>query len=68
MSITKRFIPLLLLLAFLVVASPACSPKYGCPSTESVHVKPNRKGNLPSKGGNSGLFPKDVKKKSKVRG
>lgn len=68
MSTKKRFLPLLLLLAFLVAAAPACSPKYGCPSNESVHVKPNRKGKLPSKGGNSGLFPKDVKKKGNVRG
>ncbi len=43
--------------------SSSCSRKTGCPVNENVHVKPNRKGELPTKGGSSNLFSKKMRKK-----
>lgn len=58
---------ILLLLSFFLVLSliststSSCSRKTGCPVNENVHVKPNRKGKLPTKGGKSRLFPKKMR-------
>ena len=41
----------------------SCSRKTGCPANETVHVKPNRKGELPTKGGSTNLFSKKMRKK-----
>lgn len=43
----------------------SCTKKTGCVINENAHVKPNRKGQLPTKGGKSNLFPKDMRKKKK---
>lgn len=53
------------LLSVIVVGggTSSCSRKTGCPANENVHVKPNRKGELPTKGGSSSLFPKKMQKK-----
>lgn len=50
-------------LSFMVVSTSSCNRKAGCPAVENAHVKPNRKGNLPTKGGKSRLFPKKFNKK-----
>ncbi len=44
------------------------SNKTGCPVNETVHSNTDRKGNLTTKRGKSGLFPKNMKKKKKKRG
>jgi hypothetical protein len=49
-------------LAAFLISAPACSPKYGCPINEEAHVKPDRKGKLPTKGGRSNLFPKNMRR------
>ncbi len=56
---------------FLLVSSfsfMACnSNKSGCPSENAV-AKPNRKGEYGTRHGGSNLFPKQARKKMKVRG
>lgn len=42
----------------LTTTAASCNRKAGCPAVENAHVKPNRKGELPTKGGKSRLFPK----------
>ena len=54
-------------LLFIGFSSASCSPKVGCPANEAAHVQPNRKGELPSTGGHTRLFPKDFNKKKKKR-
>ncbi len=54
-------------LGFIGLSSSSCSPKVGCPANEAAHVKPNRKGELPTSGGYTRLFPKDFDKKKKKR-
>ncbi len=59
-----------LLLAAVVLGGgatlPACSPKSGCPSTESLRAPVDSKGNLKTKGhAKSGLFPKDMERRMK---
>ncbi|MCB0581331.1 MAG: hypothetical protein KDD10_18725 [Phaeodactylibacter sp.] len=53
--------------AGLVFTSSACNRKVGCPANEAAHVKPNRKGELPTSGGKTRLFPKDFNRKTKKR-
>jgi hypothetical protein len=43
----------------------SCSRGSGCPA-ETANVRPDRKGRFNSKGGNSNLFPKDMRKKVRV--
>ncbi|NRB46270.1 MAG: hypothetical protein HRU41_01260 [Saprospiraceae bacterium] len=43
----------------------SCSRKTGCPTAENVQVKTNRKGELPTRRGNSSLFPKQMRKKKR---
>lgn len=45
-------------MAFMTVTTSSCNRKAGCPAVENAHVKPNRKGELPTRGGKSQLFPK----------
>jgi hypothetical protein len=62
----SRYFSLFLFFLFAVsLTAPACSKKSGCPATESLKPKTNKKGELKSskKGGQSGLFPKKMKKK-----
>jgi len=47
------------------LSQSSCSPKTGCPMNEEVHVKPDKKGKLPTGGGRSQLFPKNMRKKTK---
>jgi hypothetical protein len=54
-------------LSFLAISTASCSPKVGCPANEAAHVKPNRKGELPTTGGKTSLFPKDFNKKKKSK-
>ena len=67
-SFMRKF---LLLLAFcmvgglIIVSTSSCNRGAGCPASESAHVKPNRNGELPTKGGNSQLFPKKFYKQKK---
>jgi hypothetical protein len=58
----KKTIYLLLSLFLLGTAAGACSPKVGCPVTESARPKTNRKGELSSKRGKSQLFPKNMRR------
>jgi len=64
---------LLLLLTFgilgtlLTTTTSSCNRKAACPATEAAHVKPNKNGELPTRGGNSRLFPKKFNKKKKRR-
>jgi hypothetical protein len=53
--------------AGLATTSTSCKVKEGCPINEEAHVKPDKKGNLPSGGGRSQLFPKKMRKKMKGR-
>jgi hypothetical protein len=57
---------LLSVLLFIFIAIPACNRGTGCPINENVHVQPNKKGQYPVSKTRSGLFPKDMKKKTKV--
>ena len=52
---------------FLLASSLSfsCSRKSGCPAYENVHAKPDRKGNLSTKGGSSNLFPKKMRNSMK---
>jgi len=50
------------LLVFTGTLSTGCSRKSGCPAYESAQTKTNRKGQLPTKRGNSNLFPKDMRR------
>ena len=52
------------LLSMLTVSTSSCNRGVGCPAYEDAHVKPDRKGKLPTKRGNSSLFPKNMKRKS----
>jgi hypothetical protein len=62
----SRIVFALLFLFTLVVLAPACSKKSGCPATESLKPKTDRKGNFKkSKGSSSDLFPKKMRKKLK---
>lgn len=54
-------------LFFIGLSSTSCSRKVGCPANEAAHVKPNRKGELPTSGGYTRLFPKDFNKKPKKK-
>lgn len=47
---------LVIICLFSIYLFGACSPKSGCPATESATIQPNRKGELPTKGGRSQLF------------
>lgn len=58
----KRLTILALFLGGTLVVLPACSRKEGCPVNESVHTKPNKKGEYSKKKGNSSLFPKSMRK------
>lgn len=64
---STRFLSSLLVLAFLCAVAPACSKKSGCPATESLKPKTNKKGEFVSKGKkkDKGLFPKKMAKKMK---
>jgi len=53
--------------ATFVLTTSSCNRKVGCPANEAAHVKPNRKGELPTSGGKSRLFPKKFYKKQKKR-
>jgi hypothetical protein len=57
----------LVLLVFLgatIIAAPSCSQKSGCPATQSLLPKTNKKGDIIASGGHkSELFPKSMKKK-----
>ncbi|MCA0235890.1 MAG: hypothetical protein LCH81_05870 [Bacteroidetes bacterium] len=62
----SRYFALFFFFLFAVsVTAPACSKKSGCPATESLKPKTNKKGELKTnkKGSQSGLFPKKMKKK-----
>lgn len=60
----KKYTGLLFIafLAFFFVSNSSCNRKTGCPVNERAHVKPNKKGQLPTKRGKSNLFPKDMRK------
>lgn len=55
-------IMLALALSLVAITLPSCATKSGCPMNENVHSKPDRKGKLSKKGGNSNLFPKDMRR------
>jgi len=49
-------------LSLFFISNSSCNRKTGCPVNERAHVKPNKKGQLPTKGGKSNLFPKNMRK------
>lgn len=57
-----NYFMLALALTLVSTALPSCATKSGCPMNENVHSKPDRKGKLSKKGGNSNLFPKDMRR------
>jgi hypothetical protein len=66
----RRLLFLLSLVAVVFTISAttsSCTRKVGCPANEAAHVKPNRKGELPTSGGRTQLFPGDFNKKKKKR-
>ncbi len=62
----NQFLKLVFLLFMVSILSFSCNRGTGCPINEGVHVKPNKKGQYPTSKTRSGLFPKDMKKKTKV--
>ena len=48
----------------LLLTSSACNRGSGCPMNESVHNQPDKKGRYPKSKTKSGLFPKNVYKRS----
>ena len=52
-------------LGLFMLTNSSCSPKTGCPVNQNAHVKPNKKGVLPTKGGRSSVLPPGMKKKKK---
>jgi len=62
----SRIVFALLFLFTLVAVAPACNKKSGCPATERLKPKTDRKGNFKkSKDSSSDLFPKKMRKKLK---
>ena len=53
------------LLFTVALLAPACSKKSGCPATESLKPKTDRKGNFKKSGSKTDLFPKKMRKKMK---
>ncbi|TXB61609.1 hypothetical protein [Phaeodactylibacter luteus] len=62
-----RLFSICVVVSFIALPVSSCNRKVGCPANESAHVKPNRRGELPTKGGSSQLFPKSFNKKKKRR-
>lgn len=61
-----KTLSLLILFALLgAIPVSSCNRGVGCPATESLRAKPNKKGEYSSKKGSSQLFPKDMRKKMK---
>jgi hypothetical protein len=62
-------IPALLMFCFLsslfVASLTSCNRGTGCPMNENAHVQPNKKGKYPKTKTRSGLFPKDMKIRSR---
>lgn len=54
-------------LVLFSMTTSSCNRGTGCPASDNAHVKPNRKGELPSRRGKSTLFPKGMKKKKKKK-
>jgi len=66
MNFPRSFGIFLFFLFAISITAPACSQKSGCPATESLKPKTNRKGEIKaSKKSQSGLFPGKMKKKMK---
>ncbi len=66
----KKFFALLALLFFacmLALSTSSCNRGTGCPMNEDAHVQPNKKGKYPKTRTRSGLFPKDMKKKTRSK-
>ncbi len=64
----RRSYTTLILCAFLglfFLTSASCSKKTGCPVNERAHVKPNKKGELPTKRGRTSVLPPSSRKKKK---
>jgi len=51
----------------MTTTTSSCTRKTGCKISENAGVKANRKGQLPTKKGKSGLFPKSMSKKKKSK-
>ncbi|HFA49231.1 MAG TPA: hypothetical protein ENJ95_09465 [Bacteroidetes bacterium] len=49
----------------LLLTTPSCSRKTGCPINEKAHVQPNKKGEYKKSKTRSGLFPKGMNKRRK---
>ncbi|MBR9921894.1 MAG: hypothetical protein GYB31_13720 [Bacteroidetes bacterium] len=54
----RKFILGAAFLLFLAFAATSCSPKYGCEMNQDTHSSLEN-----SKGGNSNLFPKHMRRK-----
>ncbi|MCF8244293.1 MAG: hypothetical protein K9J37_05765 [Saprospiraceae bacterium] len=48
----------------ILLTSSACNRGTGCPANENVHVQADKKGRYPKSKTKSGLFPKNVYKRS----
>lgn len=48
----------------ILLTTNACNRGTGCPANENVHVQPDKKGRYPKSKTKSGLFPKNVYKRS----
>lgn len=58
---------IMLLGGVMTISTTACSRKSGCPAYDSLKAPVNRKGELSTKRGSSGLFPKDINKAKKKK-
>lgn len=66
----KRVFTLLIIMVLGVIVpltTTSCSRKSGCPAYDTLKAPVNRKGELSSKAGKSGLFPKDMQKGKKKK-
>jgi len=65
----KKLLAILILvfsLAAIATTSTSCHRGSGCPINDNAHIQPNKKGKYPKTHTRSGLFPKDMKKRSKT--
>jgi len=57
-----KYVPFILAITAIFLA-PGCHRKSGCPATENLRPKTNRKGEFKHSKSKSGLFPKKMKKR-----
>ena len=57
------YLSIILVFSLFTFSNTSCNRGTGCPINDNATVKTNRKGKLPKRGGNSNLFPKNMRRK-----